>query len=184
MVVAIIGIVGVIALPNMNMAIRNSKLRSASSNFAGLAQSSRMKAVKYNKTYAIRFTSLGGQPIAYSKDVTAASTTAAGDDLQVQLGTKMMDYTVVASGTPPAIDATSLSFTPRTYADLNGAATFAAFNARGMPCEYNTTTLACTTNGFVFYIKDTTRSNGWTAVSISPAGRVKQWFWNGAAWVD
>ena len=44
----------------------------------------------------------------------------------------------------------------------------------------------CTNDGFLYYFKDTSRpgSKGWAALSISPAGRIKKWFWTGLAWVD
>ena len=27
-------------------------------------------------------------------------------------------------------------------------------------------------------------SGGWAAISITPAGRIKRWFWSGSAWMD
>jgi hypothetical protein len=44
----------------------------------------------------------------------------------------------------------------------------------------------CTSSGFLYYFKDMSQkgSKGWAALSISPAGRIKKWFWSGSNWVD
>jgi hypothetical protein len=40
--------------------------------------------------------------------------------------------------------------------------------------------------GFIEYFKDNRigGSGGWAAISITPAGRIKRWFWSGSAWTD
>jgi hypothetical protein len=51
-----------------------------------------------------------------------------------------------------------------------------------LPCKY--VTGVCSAAGFVYYLNDTRYAKAWTAVSISPGGQVKQWFWNGRVWAD
>ena len=58
------------------------------------------------------------------------------------------------------------------------------FNSRGMPCLPNLLTGVCgPTTGFLYYYKF--KGGGalrWGATSISPAGRIQSWYWNGTSW--
>jgi hypothetical protein len=59
------------------------------------------------------------------------------------------------------------------------------FDGRGLPC--NPVSGTCTFNqgtGFYYYLRQDRifSSTSWAAVSVSPAGRVKVWMWNGSAW--
>ena len=78
-------------------------------------------------------------------------------------------------GAPTAVDPVSqLGFTPLT--------SDASFNSTGLPCAYNSGT--CPNNGFIYYFHDSRPAGqtGWAALSISPAGRLKKWYWNGSTW--
>src|SRR6266568_2910602 len=63
------------------------------------------------------------------------------------------------------------------------------FNSRGIPCKSATAAGCpdpgnyCTgiTNGYAFYF---TQGTQWAAVGVSPAGRIKTFFWNGNAWAN
>src|SRR5260370_403405 len=58
------------------------------------------------------------------------------------------------------------------------------FNSRGLPCLPDPITGVCNpTTGFVYYFRyDSSGRTRWTATSISPAGRIQSWDWNGASW--
>jgi len=174
-VVAIIAIMTAVAVPSITTAIAHTKLRGASSNLAGLMQSARIQAVKRNRTMTVRFVNRGNVPFAFAKSVDDTSLDSANTSQEVQIGTNTYQI-AVPPGTPPELTATVLSYTPLNYPEL------ISFNPRGLPCKY--VSGVCTTNGFIYYVKDTARSNTWSAVSISPGGRVKQWFWNGTVWTD
>lgn len=174
-VVGIVGIMGAVAMPSLLAAVGHAKLRASSSNLSGLIQRSRMHAVKRNKTVTVLFVRVGDVPFAVVKDVGDTSTDLGSADPQVQLGGSAIQVALPTGGTPPLTSAT-LSYTPLNMPDQ------LSFNARGLPCKY--ALAACPTAGFVYYLTDTSRPNAWTAVSVSPGGRVKQWFWNGMAWVD
>jgi len=67
------------------------------------------------------------------------------------------------------------------------ASLFASFNSSGSPCVYSG--VLCTnagSAGFIEYFKDNRigGSGGWAAISVTPAGRIKRWFWSGSAWTD
>ena len=175
MVVAIISIIAGISVPPIRTAIVHSRLRGASGSLAGLIQSGRMLAVKRNQTMTLRFLTRANVPFAFVKNVQDRSPDASTSDPQVQLGSSTFRVTVPTGDTAP-LSAEILSYTPLNFPEL------ISFNPRGLPCKQASG--ACTTAGFIYYLTDTSQRNAWTAVSISPGGRVKQWFWNGRGWTD
>src|SRR5262249_28023783 len=95
-------------------------------------------------------------------------------DPQVQLEAPITQYPTPGDPGVSALTSATLGFTPLT-SDVS-------FSPQGLPCSYSGGT--CSNNGFVYYFKDTrpAAKRPWAAVSISPAGRIKKWFWNGSAW--
>jgi prepilin-type N-terminal cleavage/methylation domain-containing protein len=175
MVVAIAAILAGVSMPPLLGAVAHAKLRGSSSNLSGLIQRSRVHAVKRNKTVTVHFITVGNVPFAVVKDVGDTSTNLGATDPQAQLGPSEIQVALPSVSTPPLSNAI-LSYTPMNLPDL------LSFNPRGLPCKYAAG--VCTTAGFVYYLTDTSRPNAWTAVSISPGGRVKQWFWDGREWID
>lgn len=174
-VIAIILVLSAIATPKMLVVIANVKLRSAATSLSGVLQNSRMLSIKSNRTMTVHFTSVSGSPYVYVKDATSASTALSPTDPQAQLGAPIIQVDT-PTGTITPLDSTQLGFTPLTSPDIP------SFNPRGLPCKY--VAGVCSINGFVYYFTDkrSIGGPGWTAVSLSPAGRVKQWFWYGTAW--
>ncbi|TMI55817.1 hypothetical protein E6H18_08575 [Candidatus Bathyarchaeota archaeon] len=177
--VAAITIILGVALPSMTNAIANVKVRGNMTSVSGLLQNTRILAVKLNRTmtarYLVRTTSPFGL-VYYAKNATDSSPLASSDP-QVELEAPITRYTTpTGASAPAAINTTTLGFTPQTGDP--------SFNSRGLPCSYSGGT--CTSNGFIAYYKDDriSSSSGWSAISISPAGRIKRWFWNESAWTD
>jgi type IV fimbrial biogenesis protein FimT len=167
-VMGVITIMAAITVPSMLGAISHTKLRAASSDLAGLLQSGRVQAIKRNRTITVEIARRSDVPFAFVTNVDAS---VVGPE--VQLGASTMKVGEPA-GTPPALTAAVLSFTP-----VNDKV---SFSPRGLPCKYAAG--KCTAAGFVYYLMDSSQPKAWTAVSISPGGRIKQWFWNGVSWVD
>jgi Tfp pilus assembly protein FimT len=176
-VVLILMVVGTIAIPSMVNVISNARLRGGATNLSGLLQNCRMLAVKENRTKTTRFMIMANGPVAYVKNAADTSSIATKDS-QVQLGTPLTKKEPGDLGTIPQLTSTQLGFT--------AVSTDPSFNSRGLPCAYTFLTGACSSSGFVYYFKDTRPmgASGWTAVSISPAGRIKRWFWIDSAWRD
>jgi type II secretion system protein H len=175
-VLAIMGIMAAVAVPGLNSAIAHTKLRAASSNLAGMMQSARIQAVKRNRTMTVTFFARGGVPFAFAKSVDDTTADTANKAQEVQLGTAA--YAVAIPGSPAPLADTVLGYTPLNTPNK------ISFDPRGLPCLYNASTQKCTNSGFVYYTHDTTYADAWSAVSVSPGGRVKQWFWNGSGWAD
>jgi hypothetical protein len=98
-------------------------------------------------------------------------------DPQVQLEAPIDKFPAPAGvGAPAPMTSAELGYVPSTSNP--------SFNPRGLPCLFAGG--GCPSRGFAFYFKDTRRSDaeGWAAITISPAGRINKWFWNGSAWVN
>jgi len=115
--------------------------------------------------------------MAFVKQATAVNPLETSDS-QVQLEEPIMQVTAPSGpGAPTPVDPLSqLGFTPLT--------SDASFNSTGLPCAYNSGT--CPNSGFIYYFHDARPApqTGWAALSISPAGRLKKWYWNGSAWTN
>jgi prepilin-type N-terminal cleavage/methylation domain-containing protein len=175
-VLAIVGIMVAVAVPSISVAIASTKMRGAASSLAGLMQNTRILAIKQNRTMTVHFITRGNTPFAYAKnvdDVSANNTNTSR--YEVQLGPSAFQV-AVPGGSPPALTDAVLSYTPLNLPDE------ISFTPRGLPCKYAAG--VCTTSGFIYYVQDTAQTNAWSAVSVSPGGRVKQWFWDGSRWTD
>jgi Tfp pilus assembly protein FimT len=178
MVVAGIGmLVMAITLPSITSTIANAKLRASMTSLSGLIQNCRMVAVQQNKTKTAHVETNASGLIAYIKDATDTSDVSSSD-YQIAMEAPIERYaTLPGTDAPDALSTTQLGFSmPETGNP--------SFNSRGLPCLYGT---VCVPNyGFLSYYKDTriSGSGGWAAISVSPAGRIKRWFWTGSAWVS
>lgn len=170
-------ILGLIAIPNMVSVIANARLHAGVTSMSGMLQSARMLAVKQNQALTVRFDTIDGLTLlAWAKPAQETPVRVA-TDLQAEWEAPVSIMPSPSGvGSPSEIDNAVLGFTPET--------TEPSFNSRGLPCVYDDGN--CTNQGFLFYFKDTSRqgSQGWAALSISPAGRIKKWFWTGSGWVD
>lgn len=177
MVVAAIGlIVTVAALPNMVTGISNMRLRSSMTSLAGVLQNCRVLAVKQNRHMTTHYVANPYGIVAFVKpsvDLGGLGTTDSQVELEAPV-TKLPAPT--GPGAPPALSTSILGFIPQTGD--------ASFNPMGLPCVYSSG--SCPSFGFVYYFHDNRPAGqtGWAALSISPAGRLKKWYWSGTIWND
>ena len=164
------------ALPSMTTAIANAKLRGSMTSLSGLLQSCRMVAVKENKTKTAKFEARSNGLVGFVKDATDTSGVNQSD-YQIEMEAPIDKLiTPTGPGAPAGVTTAVLGFTA-------GTGDVVSFNSRGLPCLYNTG--SCPNSGFVEYFKDNRiAGGGWAAISVSPAGRIKRWFWNGTNWTD
>ena len=175
-VILIVLLVAGIAVPNIATAIANVQLRGAASNLSGLIQSGRLAAVKNNVTCTVRFglTNMQGAYVDLNKNGQFDST-----EPMIQFGGNVTQVSAPSgAGSPSALDGAG---GPLGWTATSGNV---SFNPRGLPCDVTRNPCA-TSVGYVFYLRDTrTSGNGWAAVSVTAAGRIKVWTWDGTAWVD
>lgn len=175
-VVAIGMIVTLAAVPNMVTAISNMRLRSSMTSLAGVLQNCRMLAVKQNRHMTTHYIPNAYGIVAYVKSSTDTSTLGVTDS-QVELEAPVTKMDSPSGPNAPApISNSVLGFTPETGEP--------SFNPTGLPCVFSGGT--CANHGFMYYFHDNRPQGqvGWSAISISPAGRLKKWYWNGSSWTD
>ena len=184
-VVAIIMCISAVTIPNVLHAAASLRCRLTMTSLSGMIQQARSYAIKNNKVMTVHYVMVSGQWVAYIEDASQpAALSSAMNKKQMYLGKLVTKYdTPSGTNAPPAL-------TPTAMWGSGTSATIAAgelsFNSRGLPCLYDTTSGSCAMNdGFVYYFSYAPPfgQNGWTAISVSPAGRVKTWLASGAAWM-
>ena len=183
-------IVTAIALPIMSNVVANQKLRASMTSISGLLQNTRMVAVHDNKTKTACHCKGASCPasaephglVYFAKDGTTCTTTTVPlrNDPQVELEAPITPMTAPSGpGAPPTINNSDLGLLS------NPLTTDPSFNSRGLPCLYVNPGTCATNNGFIQYFRDDRIGSGaWAAISITPAGRFKRWFWNGTVWTE
>ena len=181
-VVAILMCVAAVATPNMIGIIATSRIRSSMGNLSGFIQNCRSTAVRFNTTKSVFNTQIQGGPFAYIADPTATSISSAEAQLPIGRSALWISDLSTAGAEAPAELTSELAFQNSTLVADHSTV---SFNNRGLPCKYVSGTGACNTGtGFIWYFRfqPPFGQNRWAALSISPAGRIKSWYWSGTAW--
>ncbi|HEV2020929.1 MAG TPA: prepilin-type N-terminal cleavage/methylation domain-containing protein [Terriglobales bacterium] len=191
-VIAIIMVVAAMATPSIMNAMDGIRLRSSASEVAGIMQRCRQRAVRDNRYYTVKPATVTGARAAYVdlnyNDVFDAG--APAPEPMIQLS---QSVTVVTAGAPNTANLIGQCCT--TFAPQN-ANILPSFNARGLPCVSpggnpppansvcNIRDAGGNTVGFVYYMNQTRAFGalGWAAVSVTPAGRIRVWTYDGATW--
>jgi len=182
-------IISAVALPQYLRAMHTSKLRGVASDFSGLVQVVRIRAVQDGRYYSLltsNVQALGyvdlnangafdpGEPsIPLSREVKLIAAAAAPNTANLYGQFLPAGSTIgCAVGSSSPCDA---SITPVT------------FSSRGIPCKTQTATggTVCESGGgaipFWAFFKNTV-SGEQEAITINPAGRVRKWYYGGGAW--
>ena len=181
-VVAVVLIVSAFAIPTLTTTMDSIRVRGALGSASNIVQRCRIQAIKRNVYQRLHVSQVNGRVALFITDGTdaAASPAAAGNSLSSQfwLGNEF-SIPGAPTGTPPKL-------TTLQMWGSNGINLFENldpyFNSRGMPCQVVGNTCA-TTGGFVYYYQyQSAGRTKWSATSISPAGRIESWIWNGSSW--
>jgi Tfp pilus assembly protein FimT len=180
MVLAMAMVASAIAVPTMITVMAKSYLRRGMGEISGLFQNGRSQAVRQNTLTRIRFQLSGNNWIAYVDDgVSPHGLTATTS--QVWLPRRFSKVAAPTGTNPTPLDAATCgaSITPETTEDTY-------FTQLGIPCKYSGG--SCSNNtAFVYYFTyagSMNLSTSWAAMCVSPAGRMKPWYWNGGAWAN
>lgn len=190
--VGVILVVAGIAVPNFMSALRAAHLKGTVSDFAGLVQSSRIRAIDDDRYYSIYV--LGGTSPRAFVDIypqqangTSGSGGATTDPKDPVIG---ISSEVVQRPTGAAPNTASLQalFLPANATVVLGDGSVVAsaitFGPRGLPCSASA--LTCKTHipagdiAYWIFFQDTVSQN-WGAVTVTPAGRVQRWMYSGGA---
>jgi len=185
-VVSIALVTMAIASPIMINAISSGKVRGKMTEFSGLVQACRSQAVQLNQTKHMKLKQSGTAWVAFVDDPGSTLTTPTMTMAQAWLPRNMQKVAPPTS-TPTPLNSTIM------WGDAGGVTPLSddklCFNSRGIPCSCPLTpSAACAgiTNGYAYYFTLTSQPGGtrWAALGISPAGRIKTFFWDGGAWTN
>jgi prepilin-type N-terminal cleavage/methylation domain-containing protein len=180
-VVAIMMVTAAIAIPRVSEILNSVKLRGAAQQLSELYQEARMKAVQDDSYYEVLLSADGRQ--AY---VDTAGNGTAGN-LVLYLPPAM---SLNNAGVPAGLDKKTLGFDPvlaetSVMFDRDGTnRPGLAWSSRGLPCQRNSATSLCQPGiGWLQYLQLPEGADiAYAAVSVSPAGRVKVWNYQGGVW--
>ncbi len=177
-VIAMILVVSTIAIPTMINVVANSTLRKGMESVSSVFQNGRALAVKQNIIARIRFQINGSNWVAYvDNGINPAGLTTSSQ--QLWLPRKLSKVAAPTGTNPTPLDAAACgsTLTPDTTDDTY-------YNQLGIPCQYSSGT--CGTNqAYAHYFNYQSAFGGrtsWAAMCVSPAGRLKAWYWDGSAW--
>jgi len=205
MVVIIVLIVAGTAIPYIASSIHTAHLRGAASDLASLLEQNRIIAIRDNRYYSTYILAASGNtPQEAYVDVYPASATGPtggnggtgvasassyppGDPV-IPLNS---DVTPQAASSAPNTSNLQSQLLPSTTSvtPVDTTVTPATFGPRGLPCTPITVTTGgpkvCDSSGgptayWTFLQSSTT--GAWQAVTITPAGRIRKWFYNGTTW--
>jgi prepilin-type N-terminal cleavage/methylation domain-containing protein len=175
-VVAVILVVAAFAVPNMVSTLDAFRLRSSMNSAMSMTQRARLAAIKQNQTQELQFIVNGNQVVLYYKNANSANlglktTSTAGNPADAQF---WMPTPFSIPGVPAGPTALTGLIMWNSNVNPNSVNVPMFFNSRGMPGD---------ATGYLYYFtyKSANRTR-WAAVSVSPAGRIQSWFWNGNGW--
>ena len=199
-VVAITVLIAGLSLPSLMGAYHRSKLRSAGTDFSALAQMARMRSVQDDRYYSV-WPYTGGALSQQYVDIYPQGTNGASGygngqqpdpkDPVITISTEIVQQ---AAGSAPStanlstqlLGANPNGLAPKDGTDPNFRVTF---GPEGLPCKPFSPPsgggTVCNSQGgpiayWVFFQSSVTQD--WEAVTVTPAGRIQKWYYDGAAW--
>jgi prepilin-type N-terminal cleavage/methylation domain-containing protein len=191
-VLAVSLVVGAMAIPNFVTAVRSAHLKGAVSDYAGVLQSARIKAVDDDRYYSV-YVLGGAAQVAFVDIYPQQATGASGSggtqtdpkDPMVQISSEVAQRPVGAAPQTANLQALFLPANATVVlGDGSVAASAITFGPRGLPCS--ATALTCKTHipagdiAYWTFFQDVSSTN-WGAVTVTPAGRVQRWLFTGGA---
>jgi prepilin-type N-terminal cleavage/methylation domain-containing protein len=181
-VVAIIGVVAGLSIPNFTRSIDNAKLKAASQQLAAVYQDARLRATQNNTPYEVLLSPPGVTPQQVCVDLNGDGACGAGDPATVFPAQVSLNN----AGVPLGLSVAALGFAPLNtetsvmHDQQNNPVPGIAWNGLGIPCQRSSSASPCAAVGWVQYLR-LQRSGGdvlFAAVTVSPTGRVKTWTYN------
>jgi prepilin-type N-terminal cleavage/methylation domain-containing protein len=191
---AIIVLLSAFSIQTFNTALRSSRLRGAAADYAGLLEQGRMLAIRDNRYYSTYILAPANNSEYGFVDLLPKGTGGASGNGTVDSGEPVINFSteVTQQAVANAPNTNNLktqllpSTTPVTPTDTS--ATAATFGPRGLPCTAVNVAggsvcdvVAGGPTAFWTFFKDNVSSN-WQAVTITPAGRIQKWYYNGSTW--
>lgn len=184
-VVAIGLVIAAIAIPTISTTMDGITLRGAINNANSTAQRCRIQAIKRNTYQRMHVAACNNRVALFVTDGTDANACPQTNDKTLWEQTWLSTEFGIP-GLPTGAGAPAQLTTLQMWGTNNGALfknVDPYFNSRGLPCQPQAGAGCVNNGGFVYYYQyQKTGRTRWAATSISPAGRIEGWIWNGKAW--
>ncbi len=195
--VIIVLIVAASALPTLVTSLRNAHLRGAASDYSGLLEQDRIYSIRDNRFYSTYVMAATGNSAVAQVFVDmlpkrlnqASGNGGASIDPKDPVITIESDITVQAVANAPNTSNLESQLLPATtpVTPTDGSVTAPTFGPRGLPCTPITVSGAtiCDSSGgatafWTFF--ENLKDSSWQAVTITPAGRIQKWYYDGTVW--
>jgi Tfp pilus assembly protein FimT len=195
-VTIIVLIICATAIPGMITSMRNAHLRGAASDLSGLYEQARIFSIRDNRYYSTYILAASGSSpqLAYVDMLPKRSSLASGNggtsvasgDPEIVMTSEVVQQPVGSAPNTNNLKSQLLpATTPVTPTDTS--ATAATFGPRGLPCTSISVTggSVCDSSGgptAYWTFLENTKSSTWQAVTITPAGRIQKWYYDGTNW--
>lgn len=195
-VVIIVLIVAGTAIPYIVSSVHTAHLRGAASDLSSLLEQARIVAIRDNRYYSTYILAASGSAPqeAYVDMLPKSLTGKSGNNgVSVAVGDPVVpltsDVTPQPASSAPNTANLQSQLLPSTTSvtPTDTTVTAATFGPRGLPCTPISLTggSVCDSSGgptaYWTFLQSTT-TGAWQAVTITPAGRIRKWFYNGSTW--
>ena len=195
-VVVVILILASVSIPRVLTIMHSARLRGAASDFAGLLQVARIRAVQDDRYYSVYvLAASGNNPQEAFVDIYPQNTNGNSGTGGVSWTAKdpLVPITAEVNQKPAAQAPNTANLShqllpassPVTPRDAHSTATPITFGPRGLPCAPTAVTggTICNSAGgptayWGFFQNNVTQD--WAAVTVTPAGRVQIWWYGGS----
>ena len=194
-VVAIAIMISGFAIPMFLAYSHTAKLRSVGTDFSGLVQTARIRAIQDNRFYSIYALTTNAR-LAFVDIYPQSNTGVSGhggtqidpSDPAISISSEVS--TAAAANAPNTSGLKNLFLPAGSTLPVNDASSSSTpitFGPRGLPCTTQSATggTVCDSAGgataFWLFLHNN-RSNEWGAITVSPAGRVQKWAYLSSTW--
>ena len=175
-VVAIVMIVGAMVFVNATTAMESIRLSQSATSYANLIQQVRMRAVQDDTFYTVQIAPAAGSvPASAFVDLAGNGTNPITNFSRT--------VTPMPFGSGPGLANLKSQFLPVTGQNtVNTSGTGPTFGSRGLPCTPNGGTCPYQPPTSYITFLQNSRTTKWQAVTVTPAGRVRIWSYEGTTW--
>jgi prepilin-type N-terminal cleavage/methylation domain-containing protein len=182
-VIAIILVITALAMPAISRAITNIRLRGAMGTVSGQLQKTRIEAVRTNRVHMAQIGDLNGATVMFVDQ--AVLQPRAIDSAIMPIVQLPQGVNVELVTKPPILFPSDKLLNYSSPASPNPFQI--SFNQRGLPCIYDPATGGCPYDGdnsaYEYYFRlSNPFGDQWSALTITPAGRIRVWSFNGTEW--
>jgi Tfp pilus assembly protein FimT len=174
-VVAIMMIAAAMVFMNAVTALENLRLSQSATSYANLVQQARMRAVQDDTFYTVQMSAQGIVPAGAFVDLAGNGTNPA---IFFSRTVSPMSFD---SG--PALANLKSQFLPVGGQNtVNTSGTGPTFGPRGLPCTPTGGTCPYQPPTSYITFMQNVRTTKWQAVTVTPAGRIRIWSYDGSTW--